>query len=90
MIIYILDGDAQLNYKKDSELYLKMYRGLEKWINECPICHSKGYKPDMPEQISNYNSVAAKNIRHYFRPLEVDEMGFCLQCSRNINRKNLT
>jgi hypothetical protein len=40
-----------VKYKKDSELYLKMYSELLKWINECPVCHSKGYKPEMPEHM---------------------------------------
>jgi len=58
-----------------------MYPELGKWINECPICHSKEYKPDMPEHISREGSVAVGNIRKYFRPLEVDEDGNCLQCA---------
>lgn len=70
-----------MKHKKDSELYLKMYPGLLKWINECPICHSKGYKIEMPEHIAAYN------IRKYFKPLEMDENGFCLQCSKVYNQK---
>lgn len=73
--------------QKDAELYLRKYPELNKWINECPICHSKGYKPDMPEHISTEGSVAAKNIRMYFRPLEVDEGGFCLQCAKCLGNK---
>jgi hypothetical protein len=66
-----------------------MYPGLLKWINECPICHSKGYKVDMPEHIGGEYSVAANNIRKYFKPLEVDDDGFCLQCSRVYNKSRL-
>lgn len=69
-------------HQRDAELYLRMYPELNKWINECPICHSKGYKPDMPEHISSEGSAAAKTIRMYFRQLEVDADGFCLQCAK--------
>ena len=73
--------------KRDSELYLKTYPGLQKWINECPVCHSKGYKPDMPEHIGGADSVAVHNLKAYFRPLEVDNMGICLQCTKHFERK---
>lgn len=71
-----------MKHKKDAELYLKTYSELRKWINECPVCHSKGYKQNMPEHIGNEDCVAAHYIRMYFQPLEVDEMGICLQCSK--------
>ena len=71
-----------MKYKKDSELYLKTYPKLLKWINVCPFCKKKGYKPEMPESIGLAGSVAAKNLRSYFQPLEVDEYGICLDCVR--------
>ncbi len=40
------------------ELYLQSYPKLRKWINECQICYSKGYKRDMPKHIANPNSLA--------------------------------
>lgn len=76
-----------MNHKKDSELYLKMYPELLKWINECPICHSKGYNLEMPEHIGGEDSIASYNIRKYFKPLEVDKNGLCLQCSKVYNQK---
>jgi len=36
----------------------------------------------MPESIGGEGSVAAKNLRSYFQPLEVDEYGICLDCAR--------
>lgn len=74
------------NYKKDNELYLKMYPELLKWINECLICHSKGYKPEMPEHIGGEYSIAAYNIRKHFKPLELDENDLCVQCSKVYNQ----
>lgn len=81
------DWGNKVKYNKDSELYLKMYPELLKWINQCPICQSKGYKPEMPDHISREHSIAAYNIRKYFKPLEVDENGLCLQCSKVYNQK---
>lgn len=69
---------------KQNELndYLQQYPSLRKWINECPVCHIIGYKPEMPEHIGGEDSVAGKNIRKMLCPLEVDEFGFCTVCSR--------
>lgn len=71
-----------MKHKKDGEEYLMMYPEFKKWINECPVCHSKGYKSDMPERIGREYSVAAKTIRKCFNSLEVDEDGFCLHCAK--------
>lgn len=69
--------------KNEAEVYLQMYPKLLKWINECPACHAKGYNPNMPEHIGDEDLVAAgRNIRKMLRPLEVDDLGFCLTCSR--------
>ena len=69
-------------YKNESDMYLQMYPGLSKWINECIVCHAKGYKPEMPEHISREFSVAGSNLRKYFKPLVVDEQSICVQCGR--------
>ncbi|MBE6901097.1 MAG: hypothetical protein E7478_01330 [Ruminococcaceae bacterium] len=69
----------------DAELYLDTYPKLRKWINECVVCHSKGYKPDMPEHIGGEYSVSGAVIRQYFRPLELNDDNICLQCSRHIS-----
>lgn len=69
---------------KKNELndYLRLYPSLRKWINECPACHAIGYKPEMPEHIGDEYSIAGENIRKMTRPMEVDELGFCLVCSK--------
>lgn len=76
-----------MKHKRDSELYLKMYPELLKWIHLCPICHSKGYKPEMPEHIGGKYSIVAYHIRKHFAPIDVDEYGFCLQCFNVYNQK---
>ena len=66
----------------DGDLYLQQFPKLRKWINECQICHSKGYRPDMPEHIANVDSFAGYFIRKYFKPLEVNELSICSQCAK--------
>lgn len=53
------------------------------------MCHRKGYKPDMPEDIHPSGSAAASNLRSFFKPLGLNEEGLCETCSRIIkNSKN--
>lgn len=77
-----------MKYQKDIALYLKSYPDLRKWINECVVCHIRGYKPEMPEHIGSKDSIAADNIRKYFKPLEVNDMGICLQCFKYFKISN--
>ena len=81
-------GGKLVKYKNEREQYLKNYPEFLKWINQCQICGSKGYKPEMPEHIGGKNSLAAYSIRKYFKPFEVDESGLCLECSRVYNQKD--
>lgn len=67
------------------EEYLKMYPKLRKWINECAMCHYKGYKPDMPDEIYPHPSLASYHLRSYFKPLELNEDSLCKFCSTLIN-----
>lgn len=64
--------------QRDGNDYLTMYPKLRQWINQCVACQAQGYKPDMPEDI--YPGIAARNLRRYFTPLEINEMGLCEQC----------
>ncbi len=68
--------------QNDIKAYLQAYPSLRKWINECPACHTIGYKPEMPEHIGGEFSIAGKNIRKALKPMEIDEIGFCLICSK--------
>ena len=67
-------------YKDDGDSYLQMYTRLSKWMNECIVCQTKGYKPEMLEHIVGEHSIAANNLKRYFKPLAVDDVGICEQC----------
>ena len=60
--------------------YLERYPELRKWVLECPACHRKGYRPDLPDRLGE--NFKAQQIRQYFQPMETDQMGFCSTCSR--------
>ncbi|OUS70282.1 hypothetical protein B1748_29030 [Paenibacillus sp. MY03] len=68
------------------EEYLKMYPSLMKWINQCIACQSIGYKPDLPHELATYDginmSAAAANLRRFFKPMSVDEIGLCDTCKK--------
>lgn len=73
--------------KDEGEKYIAAIPRLGKWINECVICHQKGYKPDMPKVIAaNGFSLDGYFIRKYFKPLEVNEDGVCRHCSGLLNK----
>lgn len=69
-----------MEYRGAGERYLERYPELRKWVRECPACHRRGYRPDMPEQLGE--NFKAQSIRRYFSPMETDELGFCMTCSR--------
>ena len=65
------------------QMYLDSYPELERrWINQCVACQRKGYKPTMPDNI--YPGFGARNLRSYFAPLDLDELGLCEQCREAI------
>ena len=66
---------------RDKELYMKQYPKAVKWINQCIICGSVGYKPELPETI--HPGVLAENLRAFFPPLRVDALSMCESCAKN-------
>lgn len=70
--------------KTDGDEYLSMYPKLRKWINECVMCHSKGIKPNLPDEIYTQRTAATSNLKKYFKTLEVDSDGLCDTCKRII------
>ena len=71
-----------MSRQRDIEQYIKSFPESLKWLNECPICHHRGYRPDMPEHIGGKHSIMGWYLRRYFQPLETDELGLCMMCSR--------
>jgi hypothetical protein len=63
------------------ERYLRKYPALERWMNQCHLCQARGYKPELPTQIHADPTFADKNLRAYFKPLALDELGRCEECA---------
>jgi len=71
----------------EGEQYLRMYPELRKWINQCVVCQSIGYKPELPAELSTWGgetSAASQNLRKYFNPLAVSDIGVCSICEKFI------
>ena len=73
------------SFKKDSENYVQNYPEMKKWVNQCIICQTTGYKPNLPENI--YPGVLAQNIRKIYTQLEVNEINICNDCEKHLNKK---
>ena len=72
-------------HKDDGKSYLTMYPDVAKrWINECIICHSQGYKPDLPDKIidGSEQAIMRNNLMRLFRPLSVNDISICEQCAK--------
>jgi hypothetical protein len=70
--------------RRDGEEYLRQYPRLRKWVNQCVVCQAVGYRPDLPADLftsDGNRTAAADNLRRYFRPLPVDELGRCEMCA---------
>ena len=61
--------------KKEQNQYLKQYPELHKWVNECIVCHAKGYNPkiELKEE-----KIAVNNLKSILPPLAVNDLGMCL------------
>jgi hypothetical protein len=70
-----------MSKRRDKDRYLKQYSESKKWLNQCIICNSIGYKPELPEKI--YPGLLAQNIRKYFQPLPINDLNICETCSSN-------
>jgi hypothetical protein len=66
---------------REKRQYTKMYPEIKKWLNECMICHSIGYKPEMPENI--YPGMLAQNIKKFYNQLNVNELNICDECVKH-------
>ena len=66
---------------RDREYYIKQLPETKKWLNECILCHSVGYKPELPDKI--FPGLMAENILSLFSPLAVNEMNLCDDCEKH-------
>ena len=77
-----------MNKIDKGEKYIEQIPRLKKWINECICCHRKGYKPELPENISvTDGSLDVYYIKKYFKPLFVNKDGLCDVCVKILNKK---
>lgn len=70
-----------MSRRADKEQYLNDYPEIRRWLNECLVCHSVGYKPELPVKI--YPGQMAENIRKFYSPLVVNEISICDDCDRH-------
>lgn len=63
------------------ERYLRQYPALERWMNQCVLCQARGHKPELPEQIFAVATFADGNLRAFFAPLPLDDLGRCETCA---------
>jgi hypothetical protein len=71
---------------RDKETYLRQLPETRKWLNECVVCRTVGFKPELPEKI--FPGFMAENIRSLFTSLAVNELNICEQCERHWNNTN--
>ena len=74
-----------MRHKKEMYIhsYLDMYPKTRKWINTCVCCQKSGYDPMMPKVLTACGEVStcvAQNLRYYYSPMAVDELGRCDEC----------
>ncbi len=70
------------------DAYIQAFPKFKKWINECVLCHQKGYHPDMPDQIRPVEgSLGTYYIKKYFHPLVLDDNGYCETCRKYLDHK---
>lgn len=70
--------------KREQNLYLKNYPELHKWINECVVCHAKGYNPQIELK---EEKIAGNNLKSILPPLEVNELSMCAICAKIFDKK---
>lgn len=63
---------------REAEKFLEQNPKMRRWVNECVMCHRKGYKPETPEATNRF--LLLYKLRHSFEMLELDENGMCEQC----------
>lgn len=68
----------------EREQYRQQYPATEKWLHQCLICQTTGYKPEMPKQISI--GVLAQNIQKLYSELKLNGLGLCYDCAQHYKK----
>jgi hypothetical protein len=76
-----------LKRERDIDDDLRRFPGIAKWVQTCVGCGARGYRPDLPDNIYPHPNVGAKNLRQMFRPLDLNQQGFCEQCRLHVNHE---
>ena len=68
----------------NGDYVLAKHPKLLKWMNICVGCSHMGYKPDLPKELhgGKLPNNGAAQLRLFFKPLEVNELGLCEHCQR--------
>ena len=70
-----------MSLENDPDELLRKYSYLREWVNECAVCHHRGYRPDLPGQERGARYSTHARLRRLFDELALDERGMCEQCS---------
>jgi hypothetical protein len=54
-----------------------------RWVNQCAACQKKGYKPEMPNELTRGGTII-RDLRKYLEPLPLDDAGLCELCSTKL------
>jgi len=68
----------------EKEQYRQQYPQCEKWLQQCIICQTVGYKPEMPTQVGVGR--LSQNIRKLYDKLPLNEFGLCEICAEHYNK----
>jgi len=73
MSVYIRKQDAKTSW-------LNAFPGVRKFLNQCVICQEVGYDP---KKIKKKQGLGfQKNLKRFFRPLEINDIGICTDCAK--------
>jgi hypothetical protein len=77
MSIYTRKQDAKTSW-------LNAFPGVQKkFLNQCVICQEVGYDP---EKIKKKEGLGFQiNLKKFFRPLEINDIGICADCAKREN-----
>lgn len=80
-------GHRRKHDPKYAEDYADMFRHIRKWINQCVVCQQVGHKADLPIGSSSRDIHIFDNIKKYWEPLVINELGLCEVCERNLGKE---